>query len=309
VGYSVGGQHVGRTLYAGNPRGGQQLEKRDTIIDKVSGVVFVNSLFGGPPEEADAFTPPTFPLTVNGRPGSDALWQMTEPVACTGRIIPGTREQVWKQTLEHDPVGSEWGGDDPNFPTGLNRAPTFSGYGWNPTVAGQLKKPTLVIQGLKDGVLPNVQGSTEQVGPNTGKAIYNSLTAAEHKVLVQIECASHVLQWEGCAEGFDPPPERCTPAGGDTLRRDRTRPLVWPPCYVQGSADRVDQGWDIQRKEGRFLHRRREWRGEPGVLRSRAVALPYGLAFVCAPPTNPRPSCATTTQRPSLCGRALPVPS
>jgi len=246
VGYSVGGQHVGRTLYAGNPRGGQQLKERAEIIDMVSSVVFVNSLFGGPPEEVDPFTPPTFSLTVNGRPGSDDLWKLTEPVPCTGRVIPGTRDQVWKQTLEHDPVGSEWGGDDPNNPTGLNRAPTFSGYGWNSTVARQLKKPTLVIQGLKDGVLPNVPNSTEQVGPKTGEAIFKNLTAAEHKVLVQIECASHVLQWEGCAEGFDPPPERCTPAGGG-IPYGETEPVPWSGPHATFKTALIE--WI---KDGRF---------------------------------------------------------
>jgi pimeloyl-ACP methyl ester carboxylesterase len=168
-------------------------------------VVFLNSLFGGPTEEPDPFGRPTFPLTLNDRSGSDALWLMpTAP--CDGQIIPGTQEQVWKQTMEHETVGREWGGTDPTRPDGLNRAPTFSGYGWNPRVAGQLSTPTLVMQGLKDGVLP------PPTGPGTGQAIYDALPGPwmTNKVLVQVECASHALLWEGCAGA------RCTPAPGTT---------------------------------------------------------------------------------------------
>jgi pimeloyl-ACP methyl ester carboxylesterase len=201
VGYSVGGQHVGRTLYKDNPNG-EFLDPREEVIEKVSRVVFLNSLFGGPTEDPETGRP-TFPLTLNDRTGSDDLWRM--PVGsedCTGRIIPGTQEQVWRQTMEHETLGRGWGGDDPNFPIGLNRAPTFSGYGWNRAVAGQLSKPTLVMQGLKDGVLPT--------GTGTGKAIYDALTSASKKVLVQVECASHALPWEGCAG------ERCTPPPGET---------------------------------------------------------------------------------------------
>ena len=169
-------------------------------------MVFVNSLFGGPTEEADPFTPPTFPLTVNGRPGSDALWRAVGISAdCPGRVIPGTQAQVWTQTMEQESVGREWGGDDLTRPTGLNRAPTFSGYGWNPQVAGQLSKPTLVVQGLNDGILPTGP-FPGQAGPGTGRAIYDALyktlalppgVQMPKKVLVEVECASHALVWEG----------------------------------------------------------------------------------------------------------------
>ena len=210
VGYSVGGQHVGRTLYADNQNEQllyadddvkvEDLHNRENIIDKVSRVVFLNSFFGvipgqpgvGPTEEpANPFGPPTFPLTLNRKLGSDALWTPFTAAACTGRIIPGTKDRVWAQTMENDTVGRGWGN-----PPGLNRSPTFSGYGWNLDVAGKLSKPALVIQGLEDGVLPT--------GPTTGRTLYNNLYKdlpaypRSKKVLVEVDCASHVLQWEGC---------------------------------------------------------------------------------------------------------------
>jgi pimeloyl-ACP methyl ester carboxylesterase len=200
LGYSAGGQRVGRTLYAANPI----LAGSNEVIAKVSRVVFLSSIFGGTTEE----TPPatgfaTFPLTVNDVSGSDGTWAMppAREAACTGHVIPGTQEQVWTQTMALDPVGREWGGDDPMQPTGLNRSPTFSGYGWNAAVAGQLTTPTLVIQGLEDIGVPG--------GSSTSTAIFNALPASmTNKVLVQVECASHALPFEGCTG------PRCTPASG-----------------------------------------------------------------------------------------------
>jgi pimeloyl-ACP methyl ester carboxylesterase len=220
VGYSLGGQHVGRTLYADNDN--ELLDERYKVIQKVSRVVFLNSFFGvipnragfGPTEELDPFGPPTFPLTLNDKTtpfgGSDALWTPVSPdhlQRCPGRIIPHTQQQVWSQTMEHGTVGRAWGTTPwtgPGSTGGPNRAPTFSGYGWNLAVAGQLRTPTLVIQGLQDGILPT--------GPGTGEAIYNALPAAvenvSNKVLVQVKCASHALPWEGCARaGCTPPHE------------------------------------------------------------------------------------------------------
>src|SRR5215217_3537581 len=232
VGYSLGGQHVGRTLYADNPN--ELLENRDKVIEKVSRVVFVNSLFGGPTEEPDPFGPPTFPLTLNDQTspppnvgGSNALWQRpggTDPQACPGRIIPGTQDQVWRQTMENETVGREWGGTDPIKPTGLNRAPTFSGYGWNSVVAGQLSTPTLVMQGLKDGVLPTPPG------PKTGQAIYDAIPAyMMNKVLVEVECASHALVWEGCAGG------RCTPTSGTPYGGKPGAPWAGPHATLKAA--------------------------------------------------------------------------
>jgi len=147
-------------------------------------------------------------MTLDNRSGSDALWTPFHADAhCPGRIIDGTPEQVWAQTMENETVGRDWGN-----PPGLNRSPTFSGYGWNRDVAGQLSLlpdgdlhpiPALVIQGLEDGVLPT--------GPGTGKVLYDALykdlppASRPNKVLVEVECASHVLQWEGCAPGCTTP--------------------------------------------------------------------------------------------------------
>jgi hypothetical protein len=126
--------------------------------------------------------------------------------------------------MENETVGREWGGTDPTKPAGLNRAPTFSGYGWNRVVAGQLSTPTLVMQGLKDGVLPAPSG------PNTGQAIYEAIPAyMMNKVLVEVECASHALVWEGCAGG------RCTPTSGTPYGGKPGAPWAGPHATLKAA--------------------------------------------------------------------------
>jgi pimeloyl-ACP methyl ester carboxylesterase len=232
VGYSLGGQHVGRTLYADNANEQllyadddlkEDLHNRDKVIDKVSRAVFLNSFFGvrvagiGPTEEPDPFIPPTFPMTLDNRAASDELWKpFHADAACPGRVIEDTKQKVWDQTMANDTVGRTWGTTpwEAGNTGGLNRSPTFSGYGWNREVARKLSLltegdphpiPALVIQGLEDGVLPT--------GPGTGRVLYTHLfedpevRPKPKKVLVEVECGSHVLQWEGC----DSTGAACTP--------------------------------------------------------------------------------------------------
>lgn len=96
LGYSLGGQRVGRTLYPGRPGSAD-------AIAKVSRAVFLSSVFGGPTEEP-ATNSPTFALTVNRDPGR-AAFAMTSPerdAACTGHVIEGAPQKLWVQTMEHD---------------------------------------------------------------------------------------------------------------------------------------------------------------------------------------------------------------
>ncbi|MFI7490496.1 alpha/beta fold hydrolase [Micromonospora echinaurantiaca] len=198
VGLSAGGQHVGRTLYAANPN--PLLAHSDQYIAKVNRVVFLSSLFGFPTEET---TPPTgfatFPLHVYGPDDGASGMPPDRESVCTGRVVPGSQKQLWTQIQEEDPVGRQWGGDDPKHPTGLARSPVFSSYGWNTTVAGQLTTPTLVVHGVDDEVTPVANANS----------IYGALPASmTNKVLVKVECATHGLLWEGCSG------RRCVPASG-----------------------------------------------------------------------------------------------
>ncbi|MEU9144550.1 alpha/beta hydrolase [Streptomyces sp. NPDC048349] len=197
VGASFGAVQVGRALYAANP----VLPDSSRTLSKVNRVVFLSSPFGLPTEET---TPPggfaTFPLTLGGRPAEAPLPSEREAV-CTGRRIPGAADRLWTQMQELDPLGSTWGGAEPGNPSGLSRTPTFSAYGWNAAVAGQLSPPTLVVHGLDD--------REPSSPPSNATALYDALPASmTRKVLVQVQCASHSLPQEGCTGA------RCTPASG-----------------------------------------------------------------------------------------------
>ncbi|MFD8995927.1 alpha/beta hydrolase [Streptomyces abikoensis] len=207
VGYSLGGPRVGRTLYAANPN--PLLPDSATWIGKVDRAVFMASLFGLPTEEvtpAGGFV--SFPLTVADRAAMTSMPLANGPgtneQSCSGRVAPGSQDEVWKELMKGDGAGKDWGGDDPNHPAGLNRSPTFSTYGWNAAVAGQVTVPTLILHGFGDGTAP-VANST---------AIYNALPAATtNKVVVQVTCASHVFMWEGCSGDRCNPPSPATAYG------------------------------------------------------------------------------------------------
>jgi pimeloyl-ACP methyl ester carboxylesterase len=170
VGYSLGALRVGRALDAA---------RFPDIVGKVDRVAFLSPFFGGPTEE----TPPpqgfvTFPLTLAERMPIVDGGRMATPAresACAGYQVDGSGEQAWQQLMKLQ-------GDS----TGLLRLPTFSSYGFNEAVAGQLSLPTLVMQGLDDIVVPS-----------SGSAVYSALPPLmPNKVLVQLDCATHEMLWE-----------------------------------------------------------------------------------------------------------------
>ena len=222
VGYSLGAQHVGRTLYKANPVLPEGAGR--PVIAKVDRAVFLSPFFGGPTEE----TPPpqgfvTFPLAPGPPVGAFGMPPGRDEV-CTGHIVDGSGEQLRTQLLEQDPMGSQWGGTVAGQPTGLVRSPTFSSYGWNADVAGQLTPPTLVMQGLDD-IPASVPG-----GAGNAPAIYNALPASmTNKVLVQVGCASHEMLIEGCSQA------RCTPTSGTPYGGTPGQPWAGPHSTVKAA--------------------------------------------------------------------------
>ncbi|MFF8378238.1 alpha/beta fold hydrolase [Streptomyces sp. NPDC015661] len=219
LGWSFGGQLVARTLYAANP----VLPDSAAVIAKVNRAVFQSSAFGNPTEEV---TPPagftSFPLRLGTQEGSNGTWAMPpgRDAACTGHIVANSQSQLWTQLMEEDGLGSTWGGDEPEHPTGLVRAPSFSSYGWNTTVARQLTTPALVIHGLDD--------TQPLAAPSNQTAIYDNLLVT-NKVLVQVQCASHALLLEGCSG------PRCTPQAGTPYGGRPGRPWSGPHATYQAA--------------------------------------------------------------------------
>ena len=204
MGNSFGGPSVARTIYL---LGGK-------AHSKVSGVVFLSSLFNrfpGPPVEtnlptnedglSDVERSTSFPLTLSRLGGWTGVTSSARDAACTGRVIPGTPDDLKAHNLALDPLGASWGGSDPAHPTGLLRSPTFTLYGWNREVAGTFTIPTLILHGVEDTTAP-IDNSVN---------MFDALTSVDHKVLVQVQCGSHQVQQEGCALA------RCTDADPATI--------------------------------------------------------------------------------------------
>jgi hypothetical protein len=103
---------------------------------------------------------------------------------CPGQVDPGLADPFWAAIQARDPVGREWGPQ----PGGLSRYPIVPRFDWNAAVTQKIKVPALVMNGFKDSVVP----------VNKSPEIHASL-GSQSKVLVQLDCASHLLMLESCS--------------------------------------------------------------------------------------------------------------
>ena len=210
IGYSLGSMRIGRALDAAKYPG---------IVAKVNRAAFLSPVFflapnvQAPTEEVAPLTGfVTFPLSLVER--SHFLAADTLPparaAACAGYEVAGRKAHQWAQLMADD-LGRDWGGSEKQSPAGLLRSPTFSSYGWNSAVAGQLIPPTLVMQGIDDATAP--------AGFANATAIYNALPASmSSKVLVELDCATHGMMFEGCSNAARCAPSMGTPYGGEPGR-------------------------------------------------------------------------------------------
>jgi pimeloyl-ACP methyl ester carboxylesterase len=206
IGYSLGSMRVGRALDTAKYAG---------IVAQVNRAVFLSPFFFVAPNvqaPTEEVAPPTgfvtFPLNLLER--SQLIAADTLPPAraavCPGYEVAGRKDHQWAQLMTDD-LGRDWGGSDSKNPAGLLRTPTFSSYGWNAAVAGQLIPPTLVIGGLDDTGTPT--------GFANAPATYNALRASmSNKVLIQLDCATHGMIFEGCSNAARCRPTSGTPYGG-----------------------------------------------------------------------------------------------
>ena len=241
LGYSLGGARVARTLY----RLGNDAHR------KVSHVLFMASVFNLlpgvpgpvnlPTEEADLpeiERSTSFPLAIGRTGGWDGVPTNREPI-CTGRVPGGAPEDLRSQALALDPIGAAWGGSDRAHPTGVYRLPTFTNYGWNPTVAAGLDFPTLILQGADD--LANPPGNADN--------IFTALPATADKVAVKIECGGHFMHAEGCTE------DRCNDNNSATVPYGQSS-QTWAGAHstiAAALAEWVTKGTFNGNKCGRFV--------------------------------------------------------
>jgi len=211
LGFSLGGVRIARTLYRLGNRAENKVERivfLSSLFNRIFGPNGVEAPFDLPTEESDlpaSALSTSFPMALFGR--SLAGPPQEDDSVCAGSVIPGLADDLWEQFMGHDVLGREWGGNDPTNPAGLLRVPTFSNYGWNPDVAATFTIPTLVLHGLNDRIAP----------PSNASNIYDALTSATNKVLVQVKCARHGMMLDGCSGArCDDGDSNTTPYGGNS---------------------------------------------------------------------------------------------
>lgn len=136
-----------------------------------------------PAYTAAASSAPPTPLPANGTTfNTQSLDEFTanwdRQVGCAAQYDPAIRAVVWNAMVASDPVGATWG-------SGVRRAPATTTWGWNATMAGQLKAPVLTISGQHD----------KQVLPERVRELHAALGSGE-KVSVDLACSSHNAMWE-----------------------------------------------------------------------------------------------------------------
>jgi pimeloyl-ACP methyl ester carboxylesterase len=99
------------------------------------------------------------------------------PAGCEGQYDPAIRDLAWKESVEAQGVGPQWGG-------ALQQLPPLA-YGINQELAKQVGVPFAMATGALDTV----------VKPQTVRAFYEDLGSTD-KVLIDLACSGHPAMWE-----------------------------------------------------------------------------------------------------------------
>jgi len=105
-----------------------------------------------------------------------ALWD--GEVGCPGQYEAATRDAIWSEMINSDPVGATWG-------SGLRRAPRVTMWGWTTALVAKMQIPTLLVAGAHD----------TEVNPDRVRELYADLGSPK-KVFVDLACSSHNAMWE-----------------------------------------------------------------------------------------------------------------
>ena len=158
----------------GGPRAGGYAAQHP---DKVNRLVLLAPAYGrGGAAEAPALPRPGTVFNTQSRSEFDANWD--RQIGCENQFDPKVREVVWAEMIASDPTGAKWG-------TGVRRAPQTTTWGFNETMVGGMKAPTLIIAGAHD----------KQVPPDRVRVMYDDLGSSD-KVLIDLGCSSHNAMWE-----------------------------------------------------------------------------------------------------------------
>lgn len=158
----------------GGPRAGGYAGQH---AEKVNRMVLLAPAYG---RTAEAAAPalPRPGVVFNTQSKTEFLANWDRQVGCPNQYDPAVRDAVWADLLASDPIGASWG-------TGVRRAPSTTTWGWNATMIGGTKIPTMFIAAAQD----------KQVPQDRVRAAYDDIGATD-KVLVDLACSSHNAMWE-----------------------------------------------------------------------------------------------------------------
>jgi pimeloyl-ACP methyl ester carboxylesterase len=145
--------------------------------DKVDKLIFhaANYVKASPINPPAAFPVPGFPMTL--RTKDEFLTEWGAEVACEDQVDPAVQDVVWQKIMDFDRLGATWGA------SGVMRIRTGNNWGWNSTTVPTVTVPMLYVIGQNDGLL------------GQGRDLYAAI-GSQNKVMVEVECASHSLNWE-----------------------------------------------------------------------------------------------------------------
>lgn len=164
VGWSLGGHRAG--LYAAH-----HPEKVDRLV-----LLAPNYVRTSPSNPPATLPQPGFPMALRTR-AEQVNWA---GVACEGQVDPAVKDPLWASVNEYDPLGAAWGP-----PGGVMHIPVTTQWGWNPTTAGQVVAPTLIVRGALDTTISA-----------TNLTHLHADLGTTEKALVTVPCASHFMMWE-----------------------------------------------------------------------------------------------------------------
>jgi pimeloyl-ACP methyl ester carboxylesterase len=114
-------------------------------------------------------------------------------VLCENQYDPAILPVIWQSYMEYDALGATWDGmSESGAPQiGVVRAPTYTTFGWNESIAANVKAPTVLLSGVNDNQVRS-QGVVQLC----------SDLGSNQKVFISVACASHDMPYERVHEAL-----------------------------------------------------------------------------------------------------------
>lgn len=160
----------------GGPRTAGYAARHPEKVDKL--VLLAPAYTADSPADAPRLPQSGYPMRVMTREMyTQDRWHAG--VACDAQVESGVEAIVWDTIMDVDKLGATWGPAD-----GVMRVSNSPAWGWNREFAAKVEAPTLILVGEQDFIF------------EAARPLYEDLTGAQGKYLINMECATHYAFWE-----------------------------------------------------------------------------------------------------------------